>query len=97
MVSWWWLIPAFLLGIIITMLVTIRVHYDYPDYHKLGLSDRDIELSEARLEALWLSKTLQNICSTPDCPDCCTAECWRKDANKWAKKIIGERIRGKIK
>lgn len=69
----------------------------YETFRKLEISPQDIQLSEARLKVLWLSKTLENICDTPDMPDCCRAERWRKDANKWAKEVIEERIKEKTK
>lgn len=94
MISWLWLIVMLYVGIGIgIMIMSINNKQDYPDYEELDITDKDIELSEARLEALWLSKTLEIIARTSDFPVCCSAERWRKDANKWARKIIRKRIR----
>lgn len=100
MISWWWLIPligAFGIGVVIGDLVATNRCYN--NYSKLNITPEDVQLSEARLEALWLSKTLEDIATYPHIPypDFCKAERWREDANKWAKKIIRERIKEKVK
>lgn len=99
MTSWWWLIVVFIVGLFCGY--NSGYYYAYSKatefLSRAGINGNDIELSEARLEALWLSKRLKNICNTPDCHDCCKAERWREDANKWAKKIINERIKEKVK
>ena len=100
MISWWWviilLIVAGFMGVLIGMYYGQCNTYD--NFRKLELTPTDIQLSEARLESLWLSKQLENITQVPSIPfDICIAERWRKDANKWAQKVIKERIREKAK
>lgn len=101
MISWWWLIVVFIVGLFCGY--NSGYYYAYSKatefLSKAGINSNDIELSEARLESLYLSKTLENIATIPNvpCPDFCKAERWREDANKWAKKIIEERIKEKSK
>lgn len=101
MISWWWLIILVLIAFGMGILAGIchGQNIAYNDFRKLELRPEDIQLSEARLEALWLSKQLENIATLPNvpCPDCCKAERWRNDANKWAKKTNKERIKEKTK
>lgn len=99
MISWLpWLAIGFLCGLVIGY----RKGYDKGHYRCLSelfdlkISPEDLQLSVAKLEALWLSGTLEKICRTPDCPDCCKAEAWRNDANKWAREKISERLREKV-
>lgn len=59
------------------------------------VKELELECSQARLEVLWLARTLERIAHIPCVhqPECTLAGAWRRDATKWAKKVLNERIR----